>query len=213
MRTKPVGHHQTGSWDLAKVEAGRFELNEADFEVGAILEEACLEIAGQAAGKGIEVVADLDEAHPLLRGDRQIVRQSLLNLLSNAVKFSDHGKTVTVLAAHLGDGGWSMTVRDQGIGMTPEEVEKALRPFEQVQSVRTRNHEGTGLGLSLVREFMQLHDGSLTIRSEAGVGTDAILSFPRARVVGAAAPKAPATCGVAAPAAGRNDERPSTEAA
>ena len=169
--------------DLSKVEAGRLELNETRFEVVALVEECCLEMAGQAAAKHIELSAFVDDGPPVAYADRRLTKQSLLNLLSNAIKFSERHKVITICVSFLPNGHWGLVVRDRGVGMRPDQIEMALRPFEQIQNVHTRSHEGTGLGLALVHEYMRIHGGRLEITSELGKGTEAALLFPRYRAI------------------------------
>lgn len=174
--------------DLSKVEAGRLELNETRFEVTVLVEECCLEMAGQAAAKHIALSALLGDGPRVAYADRRLIKQSLLNLLSNAIKFSERHQAITINTVFLPMGQWRVSVRDHGVGMQPDQIEMALRPFEQVQNVHTRNHEGTGLGLALVHEYMRLHGGRLELTSELGQGTEAVLLFPRYRAIHGALP-------------------------
>ncbi len=176
--------------DLSKVEAGRLELNETRFEVMALVEECCLEMAGQAAAKHIELSAFIDGSPRVAYADRRLTKQSLLNLLSNSVKFSERHKVINIGAGFFSKGQWGLVVRDHGVGMRPDQIEKALRPFEQIENVHTRSHQGTGLGLALVHEYMRLHGGHLEITSELGKGTEAVLLFPGYRAIREAPPRA-----------------------
>jgi two-component system cell cycle sensor histidine kinase PleC len=115
------------------------------------------------------------------------------NLLTNAVKFTEAGGRVVISvrpSAGIGsftptgaDSGLDIVVRDTGIGMDPAEIPVALSPFGQVDQGLARRHEGTGLGLPLVRRMIELHDGALNLSSARGKGTTATLHFPKTRVI------------------------------
>lgn len=172
--------------DLAKVEAGKLELDEEEFCLGALVEE-CLPIVDyNAKAKGHTVETKITQDLPIW-ADRRIVKQMVLNLLSNAIKFTPEGGAITAGTLVLPDDSYAIIVNDTGEGMTEDEIITALEPFGQVESVMTRTHEGTGLGLSLVRTFIQLHGGEIFIESQKGKGTSVCLKFPKERVVAKAA--------------------------
>jgi two-component system, cell cycle sensor histidine kinase PleC len=108
--------------------------------------------------------------------------------LSNAVKFTAAKGCVTLSARLLADGALEIAVADTGIGMSEEELTLALQPFRQVESALARRHEGTGLGLPLVKAFVEMHGGTLTLHSAPGSGTTAHVVLPAARVVVAPTP-------------------------
>ena len=107
----------------------------------------------------------------------------MLNLLSNAIKFTQEGGEVSVSSYTNGDGSFSISVSDTGIGMDDEEAAMALSMFGQVDSGLDRKHEGTGLGLPLTKGLMELHGGTLEVESEKGHGTSVTVTFPKERVV------------------------------
>ncbi len=169
--------------DLSRVEARRLELEETDVAVAEFVREAQELVAVHAREKAQVIEVDTPSTLPPVRVDGRLMRQAIANLLSNAIKFSPEKSKVT-LRAVLGDTGEiAITVSDRGIGMTESEIAIALEPFGQVQSVMTRGHEGTGLGLSLVKTFAELHGGRLEIRSAPGAGTRATIVLPKARVI------------------------------
>lgn len=172
--------------DLAKVEAGKLELDEEEFCLGELVEE-CLPIVNyNAQEKGLTLEAKVTPDLPLL-ADRRIVKQMILNLLSNSIKFTAPGGKITAGSLVLPDNSYAIIVNDTGEGMTEAEIATALEPFGQIESVLTRSHEGTGLGLSLVRTFIQLHGGDILIESAKGKGTSICLKFPKSRAVAKAA--------------------------
>jgi signal transduction histidine kinase len=106
----------------------------------------------------------------------------LLNLLGNAVKFTPSGGAITVSASRT-ESGFSICVADSGIGISKADLERVLQPFVQADNKLNRRHEGTGLGLTLVRSMIEVHGGSLTLESEVGFGTKATLTFPANRIL------------------------------
>ena len=169
--------------DLSRVEAKRLELEETDVAVAEFVREAQELVAVHAREKGQAIEIDMPATLPRVRVDARLMRQAITNLLSNAVKFSPEKSTVAVRAVLDDAGEIAITVSDRGIGMTESETAIALEPFGQVQSVMTRGHEGTGLGLSLVKTFAELHGGRLEIRSAPGAGTRATIVLPKSRVL------------------------------
>ncbi len=111
------------------------------------------------------------------------LRQVVLNLLSNAVKFTRAGGRVEVTGYLTRGGALTIAITDTGIGIRPEDVPRAFKPFEQVESTVQRKHEGTGLGLPLAKALTELHGGSLTLDSELGRGTQVSATLPAGRVV------------------------------
>ncbi len=116
---------------------------------------------------------------PPLRADRQRIKQIMFNMLSNAIKFTPPGGETAVIAK-LDTDAILITVADNGIGMTDEEMEVALTPFGQADGTISRKFEGTGLGLPLSKSFVEMHQGSLWIESEKGVGTRVHIRLPHA---------------------------------
>jgi signal transduction histidine kinase len=159
--------------DMAKIEAGKVTLNEEDLDVASCCAAAVRLVAPRAK----------ETAVPSLRGDGRLVKQLLANLLSNAAKFTPRGGTVTVSAALGTDGGVEIAVADTGIGIPADEIDKVVKPFYQVDRALSRRYEGTGLGLSLVKAFLEQHGGELELQSTVGCGTTAICRFPASRSV------------------------------
>lgn len=169
--------------DVAKIEAGQLELHEEKFSLSDISESALRLTRPRATERGIKLNANLGTTLPELRADRRLVKQMLLNLLTNAVKFSHAGGEVS-LAAHVnGSGELCLLVSDQGIGMAPDDITRALSPFAQVGRGTFAEHEGTGLGLPLTKGLVEAHGGRLDLKSTIGQGTTVTLHFPSDRVV------------------------------
>ncbi|MHA1568088.1 MAG: ATP-binding protein, partial [Alphaproteobacteria bacterium] len=110
------------------------------------------------------------------------IRQILLNLLSNAAKFTPDGGRIDVRVCLDRNGDFLLSVADTGIGIAKEHMRAALTPFEQIGSAMVREHDGTGLGLPLVKSLAELHGGGLLIESEVGAGTTVTVRFPAKRV-------------------------------
>jgi PAS domain S-box-containing protein len=168
--------------DLSKIEAGRMELFDTEFNVLDAVDSVIILIQERAREKALELVVSIDKKLPALRADDRAVKQMLINLLSNAVKFTEPGGKVAV-TARLEQGAMEFTVSDTGVGMSPDDIEVALKPFQQVDGSLAREYEGTGLGLPLVKSMIELHDGHLRIDSAVGKGTTVTLHFPIARTV------------------------------
>ncbi|MFZ5791853.1 MAG: sensor histidine kinase [Pseudomonadota bacterium] len=169
--------------DMAKIEAGRYELHEAWIRIGDALSAVARILRGSAERNGLTLVVESDAAAELrLQVDERAFRQMLLNLLSNAIKFTGPGGLVTASAVPVAGGALRVEVADSGIGMSPEHIRIALTPFGQVSVDLNRRHQGTGLGLPLVKSLMELHGGRLEIASELGEGTRVTLLFPARRV-------------------------------
>ena len=139
-------------------------------------------VEAQARKAGIRLSTTLDENARLIRGDERRMRQILINLLSNAVKFTSEGGQVRV-SSFLKDGGLAIAVSDTGIGMSAEDIPKAMTSFGQVESRISRKYEGSGLGLPLVKHLVELHGGVLTIESQVDVGTTVTIMLPPDRIV------------------------------
>jgi signal transduction histidine kinase len=172
--------------DVSKVEFGKVELIEETVDVGAIVESCLRLMRDRAQAAGIKLMQELPPDLPYVQGDSRRLKQILINLLSNAVKFTPSGGRVTMRAREGGDG-FRLVVEDTGIGIASEDLEKALRPFGQIDSRLARKYQGTGLGLPLARSMAELHGGKLVIDSTPGQGTIATVWLPRSRIVQPAA--------------------------
>jgi len=163
--------------DLAKIEAGRMELDLEDFDVAQAIDNAVVLVRERATRKGLTLVTTLDRALGSVRGDQRKIKQVLLNLLSNAVKFTPEGGHVEVRAQRLGEQ-VEISVADSGIGIAAEDLEAVFEEFRQVGTDYAKKHEGTGLGLTLSRKFVELHGGRLWVKSQPGQGSTFTFSLP-----------------------------------
>jgi signal transduction histidine kinase len=163
--------------DLSKIEAGRMELELADFDLPAAIDNALTLVHERAARRGLTLTRHVDEALGAFRGDERKIKQVLLNLLSNAIKFTPEGGTVDVRAQLKGPV-VQLAVADTGVGIAPEDQELVFEEFRQVGTDVAKKHEGTGLGLALARRFVELHGGNLWLESEVGVGSTFTFELP-----------------------------------
>ncbi|HEX6956923.1 MAG TPA: ATP-binding protein [Ferrovibrio sp.] len=168
--------------DMSRIEAGKLELNEADIDIGAAIDQALSLVQVTADGKGVRLDRSIPAGLPRLRADKRLLQQMLLNLLSNAVKFTAEGGQVEIAAAMLTDGELAIRVRDTGSGMTDAQLRRVFEPFSQGDSLRAREIGGSGLGLPITRRLIELHQGRIHLSSRRSIGTTAILIFPAQRL-------------------------------
>lgn len=169
--------------DISKIEAGKLELEETEVALGPIANDCIDLVRERAAAAGIELSLAVDPTLPALLADRIRLKQIMLNLLSNAIKFIDGGGEVRITLTAAADGGVQLAVADTGIGIDAQDIERITEPFVQASSAATRRHGGTGLGLALVKQLVEMHDGMLSISSEPGRGTTASVFFPATRTI------------------------------
>jgi PAS domain S-box-containing protein len=168
--------------DVSKVEAGMIELSGKKIDLRGVVDAVPNMVSERAAQAGVRINDDVAEGFPQLIADEIRVKQIIINLMSNAVKFTPSGGSVTLSADVEDDGGVDVSVADTGIGIPEEGLESVFEPFSQIENTFSRNYEGTGLGLSLVKELAKIHHGSVTIESEVGVGTCVTVRLPGWRV-------------------------------
>jgi signal transduction histidine kinase len=183
-------------------------LNLADDEIDiAELIAASLRLVeGAAADHRVELRTRLQKNLPHLRADERRVKQVMLNLLSNAVKFTPGPGTITI-AAEMGARDLVITVADTGIGIAAADLPQALEQFGQVENTMTRCQDGTGLGLPLSKQLMELHGGELSIVSDPGRGTTVMLTFPPGRLIAATRDAEPASAVMPLPASRKERHR------
>jgi signal transduction histidine kinase len=162
--------------DLSKIEAGRMELELTDFHLPTALDNALTLVRERAGRRSITLQTSIDEQLGEIRADERKIRQVVLNLLSNAIKFTPEGGRIEVRAVPV-DGSVEVSVTDTGVGIKPEDQEAIFEEFRQVGTAEKRA-EGTGLGLTLCRKFIELHGGKIWVRSELGMGSTFAFSIP-----------------------------------
>jgi len=177
--------------DLSKIEVGKMKADLSEVDVSGTLLDAVGMMRSLAAKKRITLSLDVDPAVETASLDRRLFRQILVNLLSNAVKFTPEDGRVSVRATRDGRT-LTVAVEDTGIGIHAEDQQKIFQEFYQVDGSYSRKYQGTGLGLALVDRMMRLHEGTVTVSSEPGVGSRFVCTFPRSVLDGAPGATAPA---------------------
>ena len=178
--------------DLAKAESGKLELYESEFDFNAVI-KSTLKMFHQKAGEdGILLEFSPAPSDQFVRADARLMRQVALNLISNAMKFTPAGGKISIHVFVSSDLGVTLTVEDTGIGIAAENIDRVLRPFEQVESSLTRSRGGTGLGLPYSKKVVEIHGGTLKLLSKVDHGTTVRVSLPATRVCAAPSEESPA---------------------
>lgn len=168
--------------DISRIEAGKLDLDESVFSVRDLVAQTVNMLQPQARSSGVSCHCILGDEDVLVQADAKLIRQSLINLVNNALKFTPAGGRVEVTVEENSNGELEISVTDTGIGMSERDIKIAVQPFGQVQSIMSRNHQGSGLGLPIVDGFMKAHGGRLDITSEEGQGTITRMVLPRSRL-------------------------------
>jgi GAF domain-containing protein len=162
--------------DLSKIEAGRMELELTDFHLPTALDNALTLVRERAGRRNITLQMSVDERLGEVRADERKIRQVVLNLLSNAIKFTPEGGRIEVAAVSK-DGFVEVSVADTGVGIAPADQEAVFEEFRQVGTA-DKKVEGTGLGLTLCRKFVELHGGRIWVTSQVGAGSTFTFTIP-----------------------------------
>jgi cell cycle sensor histidine kinase DivJ len=175
------GHHLlavvNGILDMSKIESGNFEITPEPFALAGVVDTCCDLLTLKAQQCGIDLVRRVERDMPEMVADRRALSQVMLNLLSNAIKFTDRGGRVTIGAYR--DGAMiAIEVEDTGVGIADDDLPRLGDPFFQARASYDRRHDGTGLGLCIVKGLVELHNGTLNIRSRVGEGTTVTVRLP-----------------------------------
>jgi two-component system cell cycle sensor histidine kinase PleC len=162
--------------DMSKIEAGGIRLSPEAVELDTLLADCIRVVSTRASEKRLAIKAEVEPGIHL-NADRRALKQIALNLLSNAVKFTPNGGAVTV-QGRLRGGAVIIGIKDNGIGIPRQALQKLGRPFEQVESQLTKRHQGSGLGLAIAKSLVELHGGAMRIRSRLGRGTLVMVRLP-----------------------------------
>jgi two-component system sensor histidine kinase/response regulator len=167
--------------DFSKIESGKLELEQIDFDLRKLVEEVAEMLAARATAKGVELSCRIDPALSFqYRSDPARVRQVLVNLANNAVKFTDHGEvTIRVERSELeGNSALRFSVRDTGLGIPSDRMDRLFLPFSQIDPSTTRKYGGTGLGLAISKQIVDALGGKFEIQSEVNVGSTFSFTLP-----------------------------------
>jgi signal transduction histidine kinase len=173
--------------DLAKVEAGKLQIERVPTEPGKLFAESLMMLQSTAAAAAVLIIIDGDPSNwPGLEGDPVKLKQVFVNLIGNAVKFTPAGGRVTI-SSEIDETALHIRIRDTGIGIRAQDIPLVVQPFYRVNSVLDSTHQGAGLGLPFAKSVVDLHGGTLAIESELGSGTTVTISLPLLRRADAAA--------------------------
>jgi len=167
-----------GILDVSKIQAGKLAVDREPMDIKPMVSSCQLIIEAKAREKSIAIETAIAPNLPKVLGDPLRIKQILINLLGNAVKFTPNGGRIRVDVAPWQQGYALISVTDTGLGMSPSEIETAMRPFGQVDSGFNKRHEGTGLGLPIAYALARLHGGDLRIDSQKGAGTRVTIILP-----------------------------------
>ncbi len=162
--------------DIAKIESGKMEMHYEEIDLVGLIENVYSISRALIKDKELALQVDIVADIPKLVADETKLRQILLNLMSNAIKFTEAGSVVTKIV--MDDGHFLFEVRDTGIGIREEDMDKVFEKFRQIDGSLTREKGGTGLGMALVKELVQIHGGKIWIKSEVGHGTSFFFTLP-----------------------------------
>ncbi|MBF8984257.1 PAS domain S-box protein [Lutibacter sp. B2] len=163
--------------DITKIDTGFFEIKLQNVNMVSLIEDITLSVADYIENKGITLLFDTDVEEKIIACDPDKMERIILNLLSNSIKFTDTGGSISV-TIYTEEKNIRISVADTGIGIPKEQHEKIFERFKQVTKTLARNHEGSGIGLSLVKSLVELHNGKIYLESEYNVGSNFIIELP-----------------------------------
>ena len=167
--------------DLSKIEAGKFRVDAGPCRPSRLLHDTARLFRSMTDRRGIDLTVEASDTLPTLNVDERLIKQALMNLLSNAVKFTPHRGAIALKGQDLG-GPVKLSVTDTGSGIPPNLLQGIFEPFSSAANHSVSTTRGTGLGLPLVRRFVELHDGRVNIASDSN-GTTVEMLFPSTRVI------------------------------
>jgi PAS domain S-box-containing protein len=163
--------------DVTKFDAGFRKLDLKNLNIVSLVEDITISVVEYAKLKGITIIFDTDEEEKIIAVDPDKIERILLNLLSNAIKFTPKKGCIFVKILNKTDS-VIVSIEDTGIGVPAEKKEMIFEKFQQIDNTFTRKNEGSGIGLSIVKSFVELHDGKISLTSELGKGSKFIIEFP-----------------------------------
>lgn len=163
--------------DITRIDSGFFEMSLQNHNIVNIIEEITLSVSEYIEDKGVHLIFDTDTEEKIIACDADRIERIMLNLLSNAIKFTKPGDEIKVSILDL-ENHINISVRDTGIGIPQDKLNIIFDRFRQVDKSFTRSHEGSGIGLSLVKSLVELHEGSISVKSDYGVGSEFIINIP-----------------------------------
>lgn len=173
--------------DMSRIDSGNLDIDECDLDLHSLITESLrgFEAETQLSGKTLSL--SQDDPDLIVKADERMIRQVLNNLLSNAMKFTNPNGTIGVQVEIIHDGGVSIVVQDDGVGIPTDKLNTIMEPFSQAEDSYSRSQGGIGLGLPIARSLVEIHGGHLTVESIPGEGTQVRILLPGSRVVQKAA--------------------------
>ncbi len=168
--------------DISKIETGKRDLNESEFVFEEVVHSTIELYDSRLSEKDIALLNHCTNL-PQMVGEELSIKQVIGNIYSNAIKYTQNGGRITLFTNYDTDGTFRFSITDTGVGMNPDEINKALSPFGQLDNALDRSSSGVGLGLSLSKAIMDVHDGGIEILSEKSIGTTVTLVFPAQRII------------------------------
>jgi signal transduction histidine kinase len=163
--------------DMTKLDSGFLKLNLGNYNIVSVTEEIVLSVASYGESRGIDIIFDTDLEERIMTFDPDKIERIILNLMSNALKFTQKGGKVFVNLSNS-DEYVTISIRDTGIGIPEDKLAVIFERFMQVDKTLRRENEGTGIGLSLVKAFVEMHQGTVNISSEVNCGSDFTIKLP-----------------------------------
>jgi len=167
--------------DSSKIQAGFFELQLSNNNIVEIIEDVVMSVTNFTDSKGLNIIFDTDTEDKIIACDPEKIERVVLNLISNAIKFSDKGDEIFIDVKDKSEF-VEISVKDNGIGIEEKNLDAIFDRFKQVDKSQSRNSEGTGIGLSLVKSIVELHGGHIYAESEVGKGSKFIVKIPSTKV-------------------------------
>lgn len=163
--------------DSTKLETSFFNLYKRNCDIVSDVRNLTMSVSEYIKGREINLIFESSTDKKIIALDPDALERIMLNLLSNAVKFSKKGSTITVNVTER-EGFVDISVRDTGIGIPPEKLQLVFRRFTQIENILTKSHEGSGIGLAIVKSLVEMHNGSISVNSKQGYGTEFLISLP-----------------------------------
>jgi two-component system cell cycle sensor histidine kinase PleC len=167
--------------DIAKIEANKMAVAQDWIEPESFIEDAIRVARGHPAAAGSTIVFEAGHGAAEVFGDARMLKQTLINLLSNALKHNTPGEPVTIRTSLTAAPALRIEVIDRGVGIPAKMLERVFGAFEQADNTYSRERQGTGLGLALVKAFVSAHKGKVWLESDVGAGTTAIVELSEIR--------------------------------
>ena len=163
--------------DITKIDSNYFNIDLQNCNIVSVVEDITLSVAQYVENKDIQIIFDTDSEEKIIACDPDKIERIILNLISNSIKFTEVGGCI-IVDIHDKQDKVIISVKDTGIGIPKEKLKVIFNRFAQVDKSTTRNHEGSGIGLSLVKSLVEMHEGIIEVKSKYGRGTEFIIELP-----------------------------------